>query len=237
MSDPDARRESASRAAAPSPAGVSSMPTRDDPELVCMHQVVYLGGYVPNVQLVTGDQYDVWFLEDRILVVESKTRQVVAGAPTAICASFSARRDLGVLVSPPARSARSTATDAGSPSRSTSCSHPIARASSGRTPAIRLTTMQTCISEAGRRRSFNPARRFSAGGACRRRGASWWSKGSCRAPWAPFPRLGACTGGSRLWLPSLRLAFQKGHLAARTLGRPRVAGNRRTGGCPSRHGG
>jgi hypothetical protein len=28
-------------------------------------------------------------------------------APTAICASFSARRDLGVLVSPPARSARS----------------------------------------------------------------------------------------------------------------------------------
>ena len=29
------------------------------------------------------------------------------GAPTAICASFSARRDLGVFVSPPARSVRS----------------------------------------------------------------------------------------------------------------------------------
>ena len=41
-------------------------------------------------------------------------------ATTAICASCSARRDLGVLVSPPARSARS----------STSCSQPIARASS-----------------------------------------------------------------------------------------------------------
>jgi hypothetical protein len=79
------------------------------------------------------------------------------GGLSPVCASFSARRDLGVLVSPPARSARSTATDAGSPSRSTSCSHPIARASSGRTPAIRLTTMQACISEAGRRRSFNLA--------------------------------------------------------------------------------
>ena len=62
-------------------------------------------------------------------------------APTVICASFSARRDPGVLVSPPARSARSTATEGGLPSRSTSCSHPIARASSGRPPAIRLTTM------------------------------------------------------------------------------------------------
>jgi threonine dehydrogenase-like Zn-dependent dehydrogenase len=27
--------------------------------------------------------------------------------------------------------------------------------------------------------------------------------------------MGACTGGSRLWLPALRLAFQKGHLAAK----------------------
>ena len=62
-------------------------------------------------------------------------------APTATCASFSARCDLGVFVSPPARSARSTATDGGLPSRSTSLCHPIARASSGRTPAIRLTTM------------------------------------------------------------------------------------------------
>jgi hypothetical protein len=43
----------------------------------------------------------------------------------------------------------------GSPSRSTSCSQPIARASSGRTPAIRLTTTQACISAAGRRGSFN----------------------------------------------------------------------------------
>ena len=30
------------------------------------------------------------------------------------------------------------------------------------------------------------------------------------------PRPGACTGGSRLWLPGLRLAFQKGRLAAKT---------------------
>ena len=36
-------------------------------------------------------------------------------------------------------------------------------------------------------------------------------------PWMPFPyQGGGCTGGSRLWLPGLRLAFQKGHLAAKT---------------------
>jgi len=32
----------------------------------------------------------------------------------------------------------------------------------------------------------------------------------------PLPHPGACTGGSRLWFPSLRLAFQKGHLTAQT---------------------
>src|SRR5690348_12965969 len=37
-------------------------------------------------------------------------------------------------------------------------------------------------------------------------------------PWplGTLPRPGACTGGSRLWLPSLGLAFQKGCLAAKT---------------------
>jgi hypothetical protein len=77
MGDSDTRRESASRAAAPGPASGPSTPTPYGPELACMHQVVYLGGYVPGVQLVTGDRYDVPFLEDRILVVEWKTRQVV----------------------------------------------------------------------------------------------------------------------------------------------------------------
>ena len=46
-----------------------------------MHQVVYLGGYVPDVHLVTRDRYDVPFLEDRILVVESKKRHVIADLP------------------------------------------------------------------------------------------------------------------------------------------------------------
>ena len=41
-------------------------------------------------------------------------------------------------------------------------------------------------------------------------------RGCCNGCWAPFPRQGACTGGSRLWLPGLRLTFQKGHLAAKT---------------------
>ena len=35
-------------------------------------------------------------------------------------------------------------------------------------------------------------------------------------PLGTLPRPGACTGGSRLWLPGLRLAFQKGRLAAKT---------------------
>jgi hypothetical protein len=34
-----------------------------------------------------------------------------------------------------------------------------------------------------------------------------------------LPGMGECTGGSRLWLPGLRLAFQKGHLAAKPGGR------------------
>jgi len=38
----------------------------------------------------------------------------------------------------------------------------------------------------------------------------------CLAPGHPSPRPGACTGGSRLWLPVLRLVFQKDHLAAET---------------------
>ncbi len=46
-------------------------------------------------------------------------------------------------------------------------------------------------------------------------GAPCGRRGCCHGPWAPFPRAGACTGGSRLWLPGLRLAFQKGHLAAK----------------------
>jgi hypothetical protein len=39
---------------------------------------------------------------------------------------------------------------------------------------------------------------------------------SARRDLRVFPRQGACTGGSRLWLPGLRLAFQKGHLTAKT---------------------
>jgi hypothetical protein len=77
MGNSDKRKESTSRAASPGPAGGSSTPAPYGPELACMHQVVYLGGYVSGVQLVTGNPYDVPFLEDRILVVEWKTRQVV----------------------------------------------------------------------------------------------------------------------------------------------------------------
>ncbi len=62
-----------------------------------------------------------------------------------------------------------------------------------------------------------PARvsRRSPGGACRGRTARpGGQKGCCQGRWAPFPRPGACTGGSRLWFPNLQLASEKGHLAA-----------------------
>jgi hypothetical protein len=36
-------------------------------------------------------------------------------------------------------------------------------------------------------RILQPACRFSAGGACRRSGAPWWSKGMLPSPLAPFP--------------------------------------------------
>ena len=58
---------------------------------------------------------------------------------------------------------------------------------------------------------------FSAGGACRRRTARpGGRRGRCMVPGHLTSRLGACTGGSRLRLPGLRLAFQKCYLAAET---------------------
>jgi hypothetical protein len=58
--------------------------------------------------------------------------------------------------------------------------------------------------------------RFSSGGACHRRAARpGGRRGMLPCPWAPFPRHGGCTGGSRPWLPGLRLEFQKGSLAAK----------------------
>ncbi len=137
-------------------------------------------------------------------------------APTATCASFSARRDLGVLVSPPARSARGTATDGGSPSRSTSSSHPITRASSGRTPAIRHTTMQACISKAGRRGSFSPPCRSRAGGACVGAARPGGRRDAAMAAGHPSPVREHAPVVPGCGYRGLRSAFQKGHLAAQT---------------------
>ena len=107
---------------------------------------------------------------------------------------------------------------------------------SRRTPAIRLTTMQACISEARTPRILQPCVRFSTGGACRRRtacpGGRW---GRCHGPWAPFSGPGACAGGSRLWLPVLRLVFQKGHLAAK-IWWAQVGSNHRHLACKAEYG-
>jgi Short C-terminal domain len=46
--------------------------------LVTLHKMVYLGGYLPGAELVTGDQYHVQFLEDRLLVVQWLVTRVLA---------------------------------------------------------------------------------------------------------------------------------------------------------------
>src|SRR5215472_4206522 len=46
---------------------------------------------------------------------------------------------------------------------------------------------------------------------------------------------GACTGGSRLWFPGLRLAFQKGHLAAQSWW-AQVGSNHRLLACKAEYG-
>ena len=92
----------------------------------------------------------------------------------------------------------------------------MARASSGRTPAARLTTMQACTSQAGHRGSCSSHAAPAAAGACRRPAHPGGRRDAAMAAGHTFRRQGACTGGSRLWLPGLRLAFQKGHLAAET---------------------
>jgi hypothetical protein len=69
-------------------------------------------------------------------------------APAALCASLSAAGPRRLRV--PSCPIRAQHRDRrGLPSRSMSSARPIVRASSGRTPAIRLTTTQACISEAG----------------------------------------------------------------------------------------
>jgi hypothetical protein len=72
----------------------------------------------------------------------------------------------------------------------------------------RLTTMQAGTSQAGHRRVLRPPRSSSGGGACRRT-APWGPQGCSPGRRARLPHQRACTGGSRLWFPALRLAFQK----------------------------
>ena len=84
----------------------------------------------------------------------------------------------------------------------------IDRASSGARRPPRLTTMQACTSHAGHRGPCSPHIAPATAGACRRtahRGPEGCSPGRR----ARLPHQRACTGGSRLWFPIIRLAFQK----------------------------
>ena len=83
----------------------------------------------------------------------------------------------------------------------------IARASSGRASYL-------AHNEAGapaRPDTADPAapRRSNAGECLPLHGAPWWPEGRGHGRQARFPHQGACTGGSRLRLPGLRLEFQK----------------------------
>jgi hypothetical protein len=64
-------------------------------------------------------------------------------------------------------------------------------------PATRDTADPAAPTQLQRRRVPAAARRARGPEGCR------------QGRWAPFARLGACTGGSRLWCPIPRLAFQK----------------------------
>jgi hypothetical protein len=46
-----------------------------------MHDVAYLGGYVPGTAISAGQRYLVPFLEDRLLVVVSGGTEVLADVP------------------------------------------------------------------------------------------------------------------------------------------------------------
>jgi hypothetical protein len=84
----------------------------------------------------------------------------------------------------------------------------IARASSGPTPATRLTTTQARTSQAGRSDPAAP-RSSSSGGCLPPHGAPRGPDRCSPGRRARLPHQGPCTGGSRLWFPILRLAFQK----------------------------
>jgi hypothetical protein len=92
----------------------------------------------------------------------------------------------------------------------------IAQASSG-VRQRRLTTMSARTSQAGHRRFLQPPRSSSGGGCLSPHGLPGGPERCNPGRRARLPRQGACTGGSRLWFPSLRLVFQKGDLTAEIL--------------------
>ena len=65
--------------------------------------------------------------------------------------------------------------------------------------------------------SCSPHAAPAAAGACRRTAHPGGRERCTPGRRARLPRQGACTGGSRLWFPSLRLVFQKGDLTAEIL--------------------
>jgi Short C-terminal domain len=49
--------------------------------LATLHEVAYLGGYVPVTTISTGQRYDVSFLEDRLLIFAHRRAEILAVLP------------------------------------------------------------------------------------------------------------------------------------------------------------
>ena len=77
----DAARFKALEMAGLSPSGSQQGNDLYTRSLVTLHDVVFLGGYVPGSEIVAGQRYDVSFLEDRFLVVARPGAQVLAEVP------------------------------------------------------------------------------------------------------------------------------------------------------------
>jgi putative oligomerization/nucleic acid binding protein len=61
--------------------GSSEMQQSDRHPFVTLHNVAFLGGYLPGVAIVAGKRYDVPFLEDRLLIAPWHQYQVLVEVP------------------------------------------------------------------------------------------------------------------------------------------------------------
>ena len=77
----DERRSRQAAAAPLSPPDSREVNELDARSLVTLHDVAYLGGYVPIPAIAVGQRYDVPFLGDRLLIVPRRRAEALAALP------------------------------------------------------------------------------------------------------------------------------------------------------------